>query len=46
MLEKIEFINITNDGGIKKKKILKGKGENPKNGDLVTILYIENKNRF
>ena len=39
-------INITNDGGIKKKIIVKGKGEKPKNGDLVTILYIENKNRF
>ena len=46
MLEKNEFINITNDGGIKKKIILKGKGEKPKNGDLVTILYIENKNRI
>ena len=46
MLEKNEFINITNDGGIKKKIIVKGKGEKPKNGDLVTILYIENKNRF
>ena len=39
MSEKNEFINITNDGGLKKKILIEGKGENQMKGSVVRIKY-------
>ena len=39
MSEKNDFINITNDGGVKKKILIEGKGENQMKGNVVRIKY-------
>ena len=41
MSENNNFINITIDGGVKKKILLEGKGEMPIKGDIVKIKYKE-----
>ena len=41
MFEENEYMNITNDGGVKKKIISEGYGEKPILGNRITIKYIE-----
>ena len=41
MFEENEYMNITNDGGVKKKIISEGYREKPILGNRVTIKYIE-----
>ena len=43
MAEKKNYINITDDGGIKKRIIIEGNGEKPILGDKIFIKYIEKR---
>ena len=43
MAEKKDYINITDDGGIKKRIIIEGNGEKPILGDKIFIKYIEKR---
>jgi FKBP-type peptidyl-prolyl cis-trans isomerase len=39
-MEQSSFVDISNDGGVKKKIIKEGKGDNPKKGANVNVNYV------